>query len=296
MEWAKSILYGGMILNAKEADYKSSERLILVCPICGEAVYLVKGHNRAEHARMSPKSKEIVLVKESVIPNSFAHFHGVAENCELKSKSINQNTIQSAIATGRGQRLRFIQRRFGQIAFSETIEENKTIKHQMTIQNPFTRDKQIEEMLNNLQESISNCLKIKDIKIASRMILDTAITEPEKKIINVEKEKLLRRIKWLNSLELDLHIEIVQEVMSFLLSKSGYPCLIKSMDYGLSLLELSYPESTKLLSLHLAHSKEELETNYYHLVEGISSGIIAFISGITWANAIAEYNKEKRGE
>lgn len=295
MEWAKSVLYGGMILNAKEADYKSSERLILVCPICNEGVYLVKGHTRTEHARMSPKTKEIVLVKESTIPNSFAHFHGVAENCELKSKSINQTTIQNAVASGKGQRLKFIQRRFGQIAFENELEITETIEYQAKLKNPLLPKEGIKDMLESLKRSVADYLKQTDIEETAKKILEAAISEPDIKIMNVDNNKRKRGINWINSLEIDLHCEIVKEVGNFLLSKSGYPCLIKSMDFGFSIWELSYPGASKVLNIKNAKSEKELNESYYRIVEGISNGIIAFITGITWADAMSVFSQKKGG-
>jgi hypothetical protein len=284
-----------MILNAKEADYKSSERLILVCPICGEGVYLVHGHTRAEHARMSPKSKEIVLVKESVIPNSFAHFHGIAENCELKAKSINKTTIQNAIASGKGQRLKFIQRRFGQIAFENKLEITETIEYQAKLKNPILPKEGIEDMLESLKKSVIDFLRQIDIKKTAKEILEAAISEPDIRIMNADTKKRERGINWINNLEIDLHCEIVEEVGNFLLSKSGYPCLIKSMNFGFCMWELSYPGASKLLNIKAAKSEKELNERYFYIVEGISNGVIAFITGITWADAISEFSQKKGG-
>jgi hypothetical protein len=288
MEWAKSILYGGMIVNAKNADYKSSEKLILVCPICNEGVYLVKGHNRAEHARLSPKSKKIILVKESIVSSSFAHFHGVAEECELKSKYINQTTIQKAISQGRGQRLRFIQRRFGQIAFSAPVEKENTIRYHMKKENPFLADNKIDELIYSVEIDVVEMFKKLDIKQMSRELLEAAIKNPDRVIEQEEREGA---IQWMQELEIDLHLEIVEEVANFLNSKSGYPCLIKAMDYGFNLFVLSLPGAPKLLSLNVA-SKDELHNNYYKLVKNISHGIVAFITGITWAIAIKDFEKK----
>jgi hypothetical protein len=95
----------------------------------------------------------------------------------------------------------------------------------------------------------------------------------------------------MQELEIDLHLEIVEEVANFLNSKSGYPCLIKAMDYGFNLFVLSLPGAPKLLSLNVA-SKDELHNNYYKLVKNISHGIVAFITGITWAIAIKDFEKK----
>lgn len=115
MRYAKSLLYG-IIVDASNSNYRDYVNWQIRCPKCGEPVYLIGGSKRQEHARLAPKSKQIVLVKSADISPSFAHFKGLAdERCENFSNQINQNYINSFYKSNREQRLKIYNSRFLEI-------------------------------------------------------------------------------------------------------------------------------------------------------------------------------------
>lgn len=71
MKYAKSLLYG-IIVDAIACDYHDYANWQLRCPKCGEPVYLIGASKRQEHARLAPKSKQIVIVRSAEITASFA--------------------------------------------------------------------------------------------------------------------------------------------------------------------------------------------------------------------------------
>lgn len=90
MQYAKLIKLGGELIAATEADY-SDYKGFLVCPECGEPVFLRKAHKRGE----------------AIIGDAFIHHKAIPEVsiCEARVGRYDQQTVQAIQAQARGQRL-----------------------------------------------------------------------------------------------------------------------------------------------------------------------------------------------
>lgn len=104
MKFAKSMRYGGELINAMECDYDSYLNLGVVCPECHESLYL-----RAGGERVSPKGKPYKIGAH------WCHRKGTPEQiagCELRVNGYTEQDRARIAAQARGQRLKLLQRWF----------------------------------------------------------------------------------------------------------------------------------------------------------------------------------------
>jgi hypothetical protein len=301
MQYASSLLYGGMLVDAEKADYKDYARLLLRCPFCGEAVFLVAGKHRDEHARLSPKSKQIVLVKASSVSPAFAHFPGVAnQNCELRSAKINSSFVARCVTKSRNQRLKIFQNHIGKAFKPKNVDFEK-----LNIQNALRRANSIlateyvhflEEMEKDTRKDFEKRILVeenrKEFKSVAKQICEAAIENPLKA---VELNNDVSSAKnWLESLEVDLHLEIIYEIIDFLITKSAKPFRDKLFDIAFVrwadcyISNNSEREFYKLFDLTHCKNIQALKKNYNSIVDGILIGAIAFLCGVGWADFIEE--------
>jgi hypothetical protein len=294
MRYASSLLYGGMLVDAQNANYKDYSRLLLRCPFCGEPVFLVAGKYRPEHARLNPKTEQIVLVKEANVVPAFAHFPGVAsEKCELRSRAIKQKDFSRAIARGRNQRLKFFQKRFWEIV-SDGWEGEKfyTIPDTIKKANPFLPQSEVDKVAKDLIEDISKRFKdnLAEVKDWAGDLIAHAIENPNTAISYSNEEEKKIGISWLQSLEVDLHVQIVREALDFLCKKSASRLFVDALNIGLSqLIGLSGEQHVlKLLDLTSKKNMTELDRDYRRTVGEIGSGLISVLCGIRWAEVMRD--------
>lgn len=294
MRYASSLLYGGMLVDCQGATYKDYSRLLLRCPFCGEPVFLVAGKHRPEHARLAPKSEEIVIVRESTVAPAFAHFPGTAsEKCELRSRGIKQRDFTRAIARGQNQRLKFFQKRFWEIV-SDGWEGERFYTLPGTIKkaNPFLPQSEVDKVTRDLVEDISKRFKdnINEVKDWAGDLIAHAIENPSTAISYSNEEEKKIGVNWLQSLEVDLHVQIVREALDFLCTRSASRLFVDSLNIGLSqLIGLSGKQHVlKLLDLTSKHDMTELDRDYRRTVGEIGSGLISVLCGIRWAEAMKE--------
>lgn len=288
MRYASSLLYGGMLVDAEKANYQDYSKLLLRCPFCGEPVFLSAASYRAEHARLAPKSKKIVLVRETNVSASFNHYHGLAENCELRSRTISDRDIQCSFVKGRNQRLKFFQKRFWEI-LTEGKEDEKfySIRELMHKANPFVPaqilDKAIADTINDIGEKFKNA----DHKYYASEILRQAMEHPDELIVAETSSDRIEAINWLMKLEMDLHLQIVQEACDYLCTKSARELLFKTIDLGLTYCIDLRDEQLLLDLVDMGQpSIQKLNENYKDFVTSIVSAMLAQITGIQWAKAI----------
>lgn len=289
MRYASSLLYGGMLVDAIGASYQDYSRLLLRCPFCGEAVFLSAASHRSSHTRIAPKSNKVVTVKECDVAASFAHFPGVAaSDCELKSAKIKQYDISRSIARSRNQRLKFFQNYFWSIVSGRTEDmELYTVESVIKKANPFLSTSMVKNLASNLT---NDCVKrFRDYNRAKedvKLLLQTAIAQPDKIVIADDSDKHREAVNWLLSVEIDLHAQVVYEAIDFLKTKSVSAILLKIID-----LSISYKINTKgelevLRLASLEKSKSKLESDYEDLTTSICANIIAIVTGTKWADAM----------
>jgi hypothetical protein len=114
MQYAKSLRFAGMLLDAQECDYTDFINHGLRCPNCSGTVFLVAGSQRELHSRKL-KSGESVAVKGSIVPAHFSH-HSTDKtqiaDCELRSAKMTQVQRQAFQAQARGQVARIFRQKF----------------------------------------------------------------------------------------------------------------------------------------------------------------------------------------
>lgn len=114
MQYAKSLRFAGMLLNAQECDYKDFINHGLRCPNCGGTVFLVAGSERQVHSRKL-KTGESVSVKASVLPAHFSHHstdRSQIADCELRSARMTSVQRQAFQSQARGQVARIFRQKF----------------------------------------------------------------------------------------------------------------------------------------------------------------------------------------
>lgn len=293
MRYASSLLYGGMLVDAVNADYKDYSRLLLRCPFCGEAVHLSQGAKRPEHARLAPKSKGIVLVKESEIPAHFTHFSGVKQRCEMRAKSVTQKDIDRKKVKSKNQRLKIFQQRFWQIVIEGNEDKIITLKESIRKANNLLSDELIEDMRQEITEHIISefkALPALTTKEHAHHLLNAAKARPEQLLITQSQEELDKAVDWLSSLELDLHLQIVAEAADFLKTKSANKILNDFVDLANNnLWKMDEEEMLRLMSS--AKPYHQLAKDYKTLLTNFIYSMIAILAGTKWAVAIEETSK-----
>ena len=86
MQYAKSMRYGGVFVEAHKCDRESYLKLGLLCPVCNAPVFYVSGKQIPDHER-KVKDK-IIPVKGSKVDAFFSHFEAdkYSEMCKAKEK------------------------------------------------------------------------------------------------------------------------------------------------------------------------------------------------------------------
>lgn len=301
MKYASSLLYGGMLVDAEKTDYKDYARLLLRCPFCGEAVFLVAGKHRDEHARLSPKSKQIVLVKAVEVKPAFAHFPGVAsQNCELRSAKVNSSFIVRCATKSRHQRLKIFQNNFGKVFQVEDNFESVKIKDILKQVNTVLPSQNLEEIEGDARRDFRRRFTLRDnvnrLKDFARETCEASVCSPDTSLLmnkNISEAKA-----WLESLEMDMHLNIINETIDFMQTKSAYPLLNKLFDKGFSLWSQAYTNQNcslkflRLFNIQNCPSYEVLKKNYNVIIDGTLRGAVAFLCGIPWADFIKDCQKE----
>ena len=104
MQYAASIKYGGLLVNASECDYEAFRNLGLTCPHCHESVFLVQGHER--HYKKTSNTTEVA--------SHFCHRPDKNQDaialCELRSRQITSTEIQRRETKSKNQRLQLFNR------------------------------------------------------------------------------------------------------------------------------------------------------------------------------------------
>lgn len=107
MKYAKSMKYGGELINAMECDYDSWFTLGVVCPECDESLYL-----RAGGHRISSKGKPYKVGAH------WCHRQGTPEqvaSCEKRVNNYTEKEKAKISAQAKGQRLKLLQRWFWKV-------------------------------------------------------------------------------------------------------------------------------------------------------------------------------------
>lgn len=243
MQSAKSIRFGGLLLDAEDCDYTDFINHGLVCPICTGTVFLVSSASRGKHSR-TLKSGESVSVKESTIPAHFAHHHNADKsaiaNCELRSAKMTNAQRQVFQAKARGQVARLFQQKFWRMLQTSikltAIDEAPVLLldlwQQASLRQPIAAKAQLAVLIDMLARQFSKAGQVSHSKEG----LEGAIEEWGIKISRNPKE-IPQRYKsqfkaWLNVLDRQMQTLIVSQALDFICHKKQEKILFKLIELG----------------------------------------------------------------
>lgn len=240
---AKSIRFGGLLLDAEECDYNDFINHGLVCPICTGTVFLVSASNRGKHSR-TLKGGESVSVKESVVPAHFAHHHNADKsavaNCELRSTKMTDAQRQVFQAKARGQVARLFQQKFWRMLQTSikltAIDEAPVLLldlwQQASLRQPIAAKAQLAVLVDMLARQFSKAGQVAHSKEG----LEGAIGDWAVKVSG-DPKSIPQRYKaqfkaWLNVLDRQMQTLIVSQAMDFVCHKKQEKILLKLVELG----------------------------------------------------------------
>jgi hypothetical protein len=135
MKYATAIALGGEVIKPEQCNYESYKKLGLICPFCKNGVYVVAETTRDAHQRIL-KSGKIVKVPMQIVSGHFAHFVGVSEQCEVRSKKIRSEQLQQWNNKSKQQREKIMQRKlWSMLCTSPLFSESRKVENR--IPNPY---------------------------------------------------------------------------------------------------------------------------------------------------------------
>jgi hypothetical protein len=306
MRWAKSLLYGGALIDAWKADYKDYARLLLRCRYCGEAVHLVGGCHRDDYARLAPKSKNIVVVKGYDVRPAFAHFPDIESKCPSKADGFTENKVTEAeirksIVAGRNQRLKTFQKRFWSIIVHES-DCNKYVNRNFIQALCKANNCEVSEDFKALNEQMilgftDGVRENKDyLKEYAMDTIEKVVSNPEESIMKMaDSESRSKTLEWLSVLEKDLHHTIVCEALDYLCIKSSHHVLCQFFDLCFGLVWFTDENNGKgnefVNSFKITKDFHVFNAKFK---EAMSKSIYAaplFLIGLDWSAALCEQKK-----
>ncbi|PHJ59603.1 hypothetical protein VF14_09030 [Nostoc linckia z18] len=290
MRYAKSLLYG-VIVNASECGYRNYANWQLRCPKCGEPVYLIAASKRQEHARLAPKSKQIVLVRSAEVSPSFAHFKGLAdESCENFNHQINQSYINRFNAINRQQRLKIYNSRFLEIVGYDKHEMRgcffSAFKLANNLDNKTT--KKIEKEVAESFWGIASDLKT--FQSGARMLLEN-LKGAGNPLVHFDTSRADESTKqnflhWINRIDIEMQMTLVSEAIDFLKTRAAKAIALEIFE--LAFFRMIYrKDNLKLLKIGKPTIEEE--SKQYSKMIGLCIVDLVEIFALTdWAGAMSD--------
>lgn len=106
MDVAASLYKGGELFKANDCDYNSSRELGLICPLCKESVFLVRGFGRTVNGKFQS------------VQSAWRHYRTTPETVFCDRRSLTKEGKEQLKQLGgkaQGQRLKLFNRRFWDI-------------------------------------------------------------------------------------------------------------------------------------------------------------------------------------
>ena len=227
MQFAKSILSGGIIIDAADGDYEICRKKSLVCVICNEPVFWRKSFTRKRGK------------KTSLVPAHFVHYAQDKKNpldCEnrLVSKA-GRDRLEQIQIEARGQRLELFNRHIWDIFVANGCKTPATMR---------AEQRQVKEMLGKdyikamtqlcqeywhdnfpkISESLEQlCFEFFELPYKEALKERSHCTRlPERR-----KHLVKMRESLSHKSDRRLHLTICQEILNFLLTKKSQFCWLK---------------------------------------------------------------------
>lgn len=339
---ASSIRYGGMLVDAAECDYTSFKHLGLLCPICKRTVFLVREKLRPASTRKN-KNGSISAVKEANVCSYFAHHSDVdrdtINDCELRSSQITLGQRLAAETISRNQRQKIMQAHLWKITKTSLmlyeLEMFEKIFAGVWMNVCVYADKRKEFALVELIKFISNYLlairgeqldvcvdEIVNVVMRQSKEVHTQMSDEvretmERKVKemglnnrledNFSDKVLAHSISLVNSVDIHMHSQIINEVLAFLNQKrqcfilnklllvamhmaTNRRTIIAASKNGGEVTIANYTESYKSLVRTLVGCDESVLVNF---ASDTVEHLIMILAEVNWAEQFeALENKE----
>lgn len=273
MEYACSIRYAGLLVNAADCDYSSFKNLGLICPNCRESVFLVAGSCRAEHERKIKEGKS-VSVKSCQVSPYFGHrpekIRAEVEKCELKSASITSLDISRSLASSRNQLLRiFNQRLWSILQLCYKLEDFEAVKKFVQSGFQLALSPSLEQVWENRYQTLIDLLiqvykqDVPRIHEESGVFLEKLIEKTQDtQIVNEPRLQAILSL-WRQSINKQMHLEIYNLAVDCLGQKKHLPILQNLVVLGLYNFVVSsviaydndLPESERIIFFNRLHNQ-----------------------------------------
>lgn len=218
MRYARSMRFGGQLIEASECDYEDYKKLGLLCPVCKNMVFLVGETTRTRGDK---------TFKVSAHFNHFPQQKAFAEQCELRVKKYSEKEIKKALNQARGQRAKFFKRWFWQIIIDRRLHVNlQSLSAYFKVhQDNYGSNLEYTKEIDNLYDHVIDYLKHKkDTKLSISGFFEHL--ENEAKPINfLDKRKaelfneILTELK--SRLDVKMQIQICEEALQFACQKTN---------------------------------------------------------------------------
>ena len=248
MKIAKSILFDGAV-EAEDCDYLAYKQLLLVCPKCGEPVYLASG---------------------KIVSAHFKHFKNPDLVCEIKSGGKNKTKKSS---TGdKNQRYRFFQKYFWTIVSGSLRELS------------IDRVSDESRELPNTEATMAFCLRY--LKVLTRYSREMiAFHYKVLSTISLEKpaayggsnERVVKLKKFLSGLSLKIQQRSAESAVEFLATKRSRNLAEKLGRYAL------YDWSCHVVKKEPGFFHYELNPRVAGLWMAVT--VISLVCGVPWQEA-----------
>lgn len=204
MKLAASIRYGGQLIKASEVGYQDYRHLGLICPHCGDPVFLAAAHDR-----------HLTTGVVSQVPAQFRHFKAsdpvLVQACVARVAQYDAVEIQKRAAAARHQRLKTLQRWFWSIL---TARASCIVLY---LEDPDYKESRVlsEQLLQPVRQLFLESGE-QDIDRSLKFLLSPGWGD-----FGVSDTLLKEDLRRLPKLDLQLHTAVCKEVLHFFLSRSS---------------------------------------------------------------------------
>lgn len=269
MKQALSARYGGLLIEATEADYSSFKHLHLLCPNCKRSVYLVQPHAVEPHSRKRKDGTTTQVQGYSVDPY-FAHHpevdRSIVDDCELRVSSLSDTQKAAIQAKSRQQLLKRLHAHFWRILktnFKMFDHDSKlTLIRDLWIRASIREENFSKRLYEVLIGSLAKTFraKLEQTKLEIDHAIDVWFEQSQEQDLVPEPFRPLLTI-WRQKLDRQMQKLIVAEMLDFLCQPRQTPILEELIEAGVYMLVLS-----RAVSLERAKSVDEVAriANLFH--------------------------------
>lgn len=255
MEWAKTALYGGQYIKADWCNYNSFANLLLICPECGDSVYLVKHSEKRRSHKRTLKNGRVLNIPETKVKKYFNHRSNSEKlDCPLRVETSREyKSLETKAIESKNQRISYFQQRLHWIVNqSLPMQEIPRLKKEISqeIQNKKAAKEYLkftEEIAFRLAKSLSKEVSVSDM----RRLLEFNIKHINKDSMDEvdqgdpDKIKLLKEFKAKSDDK--LQIDLACEIYNVLIHPRNHRILKDLMFWGMHYFAMQYKTQAERL-------------------------------------------------